>query len=255
MTPAGQVTKLCTVCSAEFGRKRYSLKMEKPSHFAARKTCSNWCRYELIASKNRGRKVSLDLPCSVVGCNRRAVAKTLCNFHWRRNRHGLPIEGTEPKSVHGHARAASGPSPEYKAWASMINRCTCPKRKDYKHYGGRGIGVCRRWADFRSFLGDIGLRPSPQHSLDRINNDGNYEPGNVRWATRSEQHRNMRGNRYIEFNGVRLTITDWSAKTGINCVTLKGRIDDGGWPLEKALTVPVRLGQKVMRRMLVGPKP
>lgn len=98
------------------------------------------------------------------------------------------------KSLRRHGHAARNPlarSPEYRAWDAMKSRCYNPKARGYAGYGGRGIAVCDRWRySFENFLADMGERPSPEHSLDRIDNDGNYEPGNVRWATRSEQQRN-----------------------------------------------------------------
>jgi len=81
---------------------------------------------------------------------------------------------------------------EYRIWVGMRNRCSDPNRVSWPNYGGRGIRVCERWNDFRHFLADMGPRPSPRHSLDRINNDGNYEPGNVRWATARQQVKNRR---------------------------------------------------------------
>jgi hypothetical protein len=93
---------------------------------------------------------------------------------------------------HGYARTYSR-DPLYDCWAHLIQRCENPKNPGFKHYGGRGITVCERWRlSFLDFLADMGPRPSPQHSLDRINNDGNYEPGNCRWATAAEQRRNQR---------------------------------------------------------------
>ncbi len=79
---------------------------------------------------------------------------------------------------------------EYRAWQAMLNRCRRAKNANYRYYGGRGITVADRWQSFEAFLADMGSRPSPRHSLDRINPDGNYEPGNCRWATASEQQRN-----------------------------------------------------------------
>ncbi len=82
---------------------------------------------------------------------------------------------------------------EYRAWASMKQRCHNPRTPAYPNYGGRGIEVCQSWRDsFEAFLADVGLRPSPKHSLDRIDNDGNYEPGNVRWANWDQQAANRR---------------------------------------------------------------
>lgn len=95
---------------------------------------------------------------------------------------------------HGASRRGRR-TPEYSVWAGMRRRCETPSVKSYPDYGGRGIRVCERWNDFATFLHDMGPRPSRDHSIDRINNDGNYEPDNCRWATRCEQNRNQRPRR------------------------------------------------------------
>lgn len=94
---------------------------------------------------------------------------------------------------HGEVRCVNGKrvaSPEYRVWQLMKNRCNNAAAKDYPYYGGRGIKIHPSWADFTAFLADVGRRPAPDLTLDRINGDGNYEPGNVRWATRQTQARN-----------------------------------------------------------------
>lgn len=97
----------------------------------------------------------------------------------------------EGNTIHGMSRTI-----EYSIWGGMIDRCYNPNSGNYRHWGDRGIVVCDRWRDsFEAFLEDMGKRPSPTHSIDRINNDGNYEPGNVRWATPSEQARNTRSSK------------------------------------------------------------
>lgn len=94
------------------------------------------------------------------------------------------------KTKHGDNRAGKR-TPEYRCWSHIKSRCYNPKVERYPHYGGRGITVCQRWLQsFENFLSDMGRRPSKHHSIDRIDNDGNYEPNNCRWATASEQQQN-----------------------------------------------------------------
>jgi hypothetical protein len=117
----------------------------------------------------------------------------------------------------------------------MIARCEIPSATGYKHYGGRGIAVCERWHDFRQFLRDMGERPQGR-SIDRYpNNNGNYEPGNCRWATRKQQGRNQRTNLIVMVAGRKLLLRELAETTGIKYDTLRSRIFRKGWPVKKAL--------------------
>lgn len=126
-------------------------------------------------------------------------------------------------------------TPTYRSWAGMVQRCSNSDLAGWGNYGGRGITVCERWLKFENFLADMGERPKGT-SIDRYpNNDGNYEPGNARWANRSEQNENTRAVRYITFNGESLSLSGWSRRLGIGVGTLGNRLDRG-WSLERAFT-------------------
>lgn len=139
---------------------------------------------------------------------------------------------------HGHARGKNQ-SKEYRAWCAMKDRCTNPSYIEWQHYGGRGIRVCDRWLhSFETFLADVGPAPSPAHSLNRLCNDGHYEPGNIAWATRGEQLRNKSTNRRISFGGETLSLVEWAERTGLNQTTIRRRLDQYGYTVEEALTLP-----------------
>ena len=129
-------------------------------------------------------------------------------------------------------------TPEYRAWIAINARCFDVNQKDYMRYGGRGIKVCTRWKDsFLAFLSDIGRRPTAKHSIDRFpNNNGDYEPGNVRWATVKEQANNRRSTVFIERNGERLSISGWASKLQIPKGVIQGRMYRG-LPVEQVLSV------------------
>lgn len=130
-------------------------------------------------------------------------------------------------------------TPTRRSWDSMIARCYNPGNDNYARYGGRGIKVCDRWRhSFESFLADMGEKPIGK-TLDRIENDGDYTPSNCRWATPFEQGQNKRNNRRCEWQGLSLTLSQWSERTGIPAEVLRQRIRRDGWPVGEALTTPL----------------
>lgn len=124
----------------------------------------------------------------------------------------------------------------------MKERCYNPSRDHYADYGGRGIVVCERWlSSFENFLADMDACPSLKHSIDRHpDNNGNYEPGNCRWATKAEQCANQRSNHLIEIDGVTHHLEEWSRLNGIPASTIVQRINKYRWPERDAVTIPVR---------------
>lgn len=129
-------------------------------------------------------------------------------------------------------------TPEHRAWGHMKDRCQNPKSQRFDRYGARGITVCEEWRNsFEAFFAYVGLRPSPEHSLERINNDGNYEPGNVEWAVPERQNNNKATSVFLEFGGERLTIAQWSKRLGIQQKTLSERLK-AGWTVEEIVTTP-----------------
>lgn len=126
-------------------------------------------------------------------------------------------------------------TPEYNSWRAIKDRVLNPKCKKYVDYGGRGITMCGEWVnDFDAFLNHIGPRPSPQHTVDRTDNDRGYEPGNVRWALPAEQNRNQRSNRLLTLEGRTMHLADWATEVGVTPATLVWRLKN--WTLERALT-------------------
>ena len=115
-------------------------------------------------------------------------------------------------------------TPEYRVWSAMIQRCTNPNVPKFKNYGARGIRVCERWLSVECFLADMGRRPSDSHSLDRIDNDGDYMPGNCRWATDGQQRRNRSDNVYLTHEGRTMIVSDWAREIGISEFTIRKRL-------------------------------
>lgn len=140
-----------------------------------------------------------------------------------------------------HGLSATG---IYSVWIAMKKRCENQHNLDYPYYGGRGIKICERWKEFTSFLDDMGPRPEGM-TLDRIDPEGDYTPENCRWATRKEQSINKRNNVILTFNGIKKTLPEWAEDIGINIKTLRSRIFESKWPIEKALTTPTILKEAI----------
>ncbi len=126
----------------------------------------------------------------------------------------------------------------YMRWKSMLQRCTNPAASNYKDYGGRGVAVCERWRQsFESFRQDMGECPCAEMTLDRIDNQRGYEPGNCRWATKAEQNQNRGSVLQLTHNGRTMNATQWAKEMGISANTLRSRIRLG-WSVARALTTP-----------------
>lgn len=145
-------------------------------------------------------------------------------------------------TTHGASRGTTTGgkvSPEYMSWRAMLARCNNPKAAGYENYGGRGIKVCDRWAnDFAAFLADMGERPSLDHSLDKIDNDGDYKPVNCRWATTLEQNQKKRSLVMMTIDGETLCLAEWARRSGIPEATLRARVAVRGWDHERAVKTP-----------------
>lgn len=134
---------------------------------------------------------------------------------------------------------------EYTAWLNAKSRCFNKKNISYKNYGARGITMCKRWKEsFKNFLHDMGKPQSFNHTLDRIDVNGDYEPANCRWATRDVQSNNKRNNVYLEYNGMKKSITEWEKYLGLKEGVIKARVQRLGWTAEKAITTPVKETKK-----------
>lgn len=127
----------------------------------------------------------------------------------------------------------------YKRWTAMKERCKNPQCKAYPGYGGRGIEMAARWEDFDNFYADIGDPPTSRHSIERKDNNGNYEPDNCVWETTAAQSRNKRSTRFLTHKGRTMCMMDWANEAGMKYNTLQGRIDIQGLSVEDALTMPV----------------
>lgn len=195
----------CDLSGSVFGRLRVIGRGSRKNHLLCE--CSCGTQKEIYRSNiTSGKTVSC-------GCRRLEIGKE--------NR------------THGKTK-----SREYRIWKQMRSRCERATSPDYANWGGRGIKVCDRWQSFANFLDDMGECPDGA-SIDRFpDNNGNYEPGNCRWATYTEQARNKTNNHLLTFNGETACIAEWSERTGISQKLIRVRIL-GGWSVEDALSLPV----------------
>ena len=192
-----------------FGRLTVTSKAESNKHGAAMWNCVCSCGREHVAMGSLLRRGEVK-SCGCLKSNTPAPNRT-------HNMSGTPL---------------------YRVWATMRNRCGNPKVKGYEVYGGRGIKVCDRWASFENFLADMGPRPSDDHSIDRINVDGDYEPGNCRWATLGEQMSNKRNSKFLSANGETHTMAEWARRLGCNPAAILARLASG-MPESEAVTKPI----------------
>lgn len=132
---------------------------------------------------------------------------------------------------------------EYRAWINIKSRCLVPTDANYYRYGARGITIAPEWRDdFAAFYEHVGARPGPGYSIDRIDNNGDYAPGNIRWATAREQASNRRSNRFLSFGGRTQTVAQWAREIGITRQGLRRRLDVQLMTVEDALTAPLYRG-------------
>ncbi len=145
-------------------------------------------------------------------------------------------------TIHGAAKRLFRLS-EYTTWKAMIQRCENPNNNSYYRYGGRGIIVCQRWKSFQNFFSDMGKKPFQKFTLDRINNDGNYEPSNCRWADYLTQANNSSQNIILTFNGTSAGISAWSKICGLPSRLIRERVNHG-WTVARSLTQPTQKQRK-----------
>lgn len=176
-------------------------------------------------------------PCRIKECDRHSSARGWCGTHYARwLKHGDPTKGVSKNESHG----LTGTS-EYRSWQKMKERCYNPTSNRYANYGGRGIKVCDRWREsFTAFLSDMGNKPTPGHSIDRLDVNGHYQLNNCRWANSTEQANNTRSTKFLTYGNKTMSVSDWARKMSMKPFTLHQRIRVYRWSTERALTTPVR---------------
>jgi hypothetical protein len=169
-------------------------------------------------------------------CGKTCVVKRSSMLRGNVRSCGCLVADTNRKFKTTHGESAGAPSRLYTIWAMMKQRCLNPLAVGYERYGGKGVTVCERWKNsYENFREDVGEPTSTKHTLDRFpDKTGNYEPGNVRWATDKEQNRNSANNRMIDFQGETKCLSEWCENLGLNYNTVHYRLSKG-WPADRAL--------------------
>lgn len=207
--------------------------MPRPSVQLA--TGARFGRWTVIRRQGRSTDGKLLYLCRCdCGTEREILPRTL-RLHQSRSCGCITAEVTGARSrTHGLRQSA-----EYRVWSHMKGRCNNPTDDSYPDYGGRGISVCPRWNEsFSAFYADMGQRPSPRHEIDRIDNDGPYEPTNCRWLLRARQALNRRSTRTLTYHGETLSIAEWVRRTGIPTSTILNRLKAGCSPEQVLHAIP-----------------
>lgn len=165
-------------------------------------------------------------------------AKRVCGSRFKNQSCGCLVRLRSSQQLKRHGESYPR-SPEYRTWRAMIGRCTNPSCNRYENYGGAGISVCERWKKYENFLADMGRKPSPQHSIDRIDGAGNYEPGNCRWASQTQQQRNRSNTKFIEIDGKTIPFRDACDLRHLPYDRVDMRLRSG-WSIEEALEMRPR---------------
>lgn len=165
---------------------------------------------------------------TVCGASLRNGSTKSCGCSFKSRKRYAPVRGNSTRMT-------------YNSWRSMLGRCEDTSDPSYDRYGGRGVSVCPEWHEFQAFVRDMGERPSLDYSIDRYpDNNGDYEPSNCRWASRSQQATNRRSTHWITFNGHTKTLTEWGKDLGTTPATVLARLRHG-WSTERAVTVPIQV--------------
>ena len=210
-----QVKRLQNIVGLKFGRWTVLEKAEQTIPVAWGKMQVFLCRCDCGVERLVGKVYLLRGQSLSCGCLR-------LDAHPRRIKHGGCVNGR---------------SREYLVWVRMISRCTNQNDRSYPDYGGRGIKVCDQWLAFSTFLNDMGDRPTDKHTIERCNNNGNYEPSNCRWAVRAEQNRNKRDTVFFTHEGETLCMSDWARRLGVPIARMRTRYCTNKWTIRQSLGI------------------